>query len=96
MWYYVSSACADPGIFAKGVGGGGGGEGVQAHLTEKAPLSVKTQLWQGFLLLFYSPYLHTFKQFYRTEQNRNFILDLSIQAHRYRGGPFFLFSFVVV
>ena len=28
MWYYVYSACADPGIFTKW-GGGGGGWGVE-------------------------------------------------------------------
>ena len=37
----MSSACADPGIYAKGGGGGGCDEGGQAHLTEKAPLSEK-------------------------------------------------------
>ena len=41
MWYYVSSTYADPGIFAKG-GGGGVGEGIQA---EKASLPGK-KLWQ--------------------------------------------------
>ena len=32
MWYYLSSTYADPGIFAKGGGGGmEGGEGIQAE-----------------------------------------------------------------
>ena len=67
MWYYVYSACADPGIFAKGgeVWGGGGLEGAQAHLTEKATLSENHNTDKVFCCCFYSPYLQLFKQFYR-------------------------------
>ena len=47
MWYYVSSTYADPGIFAKG---GGGGE-VRGSRQKKAPLPGKKTLASYFLFL---------------------------------------------
>ena len=70
MWYYVSSTYADPGIFAKGGGGGKGGERVQA---EKSSIAWKKTLASYFLV--FSPNLQLLNSF--TEGGvRFFLFDL--------------------
>ena len=89
MRYYVSSAsaCADPGIFTKCVGGGGGGvKRIQAHLTVKSSDSVVL-----LFLLFFSPHLQLIEQFYRGDRSQGpmvyFLETIIFQGSR--GGPTF-------
>ena len=59
MWYYVSSTYAEPGIFAKG--GGGGGREVKGSRQKKAPLPGKNS---GKLFFFvFSPYRQLLNSF---------------------------------